>query len=93
MAHGCREIRLMDNSSAFQKLRQFADETSESGDIKGYVQEKKIVMRSNKQFVDVARAMKKKESATFDALKQGLKKSGKINDPVFSCWDKYLKGR
>jgi len=83
----------MDNFSALQKLRQFADETGESSDIAGYVKEKKQIMRSNKEFVDVARELKKKESATFDALKQELKKLGKVNDPVFSCWDKYLKGR
>lgn len=83
----------MDNFSAFQKLRQFAEDESVTGDVAGFVKEKKIVMRSNRQFLEVARELKKKESAAFDLLKSEMKKQGKKNDPIFSCWDKYLKGR
>jgi len=78
---------------AFNKLRQFVDEGEGEADIIAYVQEKKQVMRSSPQFVETAREIKKKESEFFKVLREEIKKNEKTQNPMFSHWEKYLKGR
>jgi hypothetical protein len=82
----------MDFNSAFQKLRQFNTEDGDN-DISAYVQEKKAIMRSSELFIKVARENRKKEEEHFKKLRDELKALGKIKDPTYSCWDKFLKGR
>ncbi len=78
---------------AFKKLQQSADEGTGESDIIAYVQEKKQVMRSSTQYVETAREIKKKESESFKVLREEIKKSTKTQDPMFSQWEKYMKGR
>lgn len=78
---------------AFKKLQQCADESTGESDIIAYVQEKKQVMRSSTQFVETAREIRKKESESFKLLREEMKKSNKTQDPMFSQWEKYMKGR
>jgi hypothetical protein len=83
----------MDLNSAFQKLRQFSTEGGSENDIAAYVREKKAIMRASEIFVKVARENRKREDEYFKHLRDELKTLGKIKDPTFSNWDKYLKGR
>lgn len=78
---------------SFKKLQQSADESTGESDIVAYVQEKKQVMRSSVQFVESAREIKKKESESFKVLREEIKKSNKTKDPMFSQWEKFMKGR
>jgi hypothetical protein len=78
---------------AFKKLQQSAEESTGESDIIAYVQEKKQVMRSSTQFVETAREIRKKEGESFKVLREEMKKSNKTQDPIFSQWEKYMKGR
>ena len=81
------------DSYQMKKLSQMYDETKTDVDINAYVQEKKLLMRSNRQYMEAARKLREKTKENFRAIRKELEKGKKLNLSLPDEVKKLMRGR
>ena len=83
------------NDADFERMRKLHEDFAGTGEPADFVKEKKLIMRSNESLVKRAREKKKEDYKTYRELKKiiGKTKTSEEKKSIYSCWDKYVKGR
>lgn len=83
------------SASSFDRMREMQNGIPESEEPSDFVKDKKTVMRTDRNYIEKARELKKTDQGTFKELKNiiGKTKPTEEKKSIYKCWKKQLKGR